>query len=82
MISSPHGIERTGSCATLGNVWSISAGYSASPDGCAWDRAQTPESLAPFLIEETHEVFDALACGDPAKLSEEIGDALYSGSSS
>jgi nucleoside triphosphate diphosphatase len=47
------------------------------PDGCAWDRAQTPESLAPFLIEETHEVFDALACGDPAKLREEIGDALY-----
>lgn len=47
------------------------------PRGCAWDRAQTPESLAPFLIEETHEVFDALACGDPAKLREEIGDALY-----
>lgn len=46
-------------------------------DGCAWDRAQTPETLAPFLIEETHEVFDALACGDPAKLREEIGDALY-----
>lgn len=47
------------------------------PDGCAWDRTQTPESLAPFLIEETHEVFDALACGDPAKLREEVGDALY-----
>ncbi len=47
------------------------------PQGCKWDRAQTPESLAPFLLEETHEVFDALACGDPEKLCEEVGDALY-----
>jgi tetrapyrrole methylase family protein/MazG family protein len=45
--------------------------------GCPWDREQTRESLRPFLVEETHEVLEALDDGDPAKLREELGDLLF-----
>ena len=47
------------------------------PDGCPWDRKQTPESLKPFLVEECYEVIDALDEGDPAKVKEELGDLLF-----
>lgn len=47
------------------------------PDGCAWDRAQTPASLAPHLIEETHEVVAAIESGDSEAVKEEIGDLLF-----
>jgi len=43
---------------------------------CAWDAAQTHESLRPYLIEEAHEVDDALRTGDDPKLREELGDLL------
>jgi MazG family protein len=41
---------------------------------CEWDHAQTHESLRPYLIEEAHEVDDALQTGDDHKLREELGD--------
>lgn len=41
---------------------------------CDWDHAQTHESLRPYLIEEAHEVDEALQVGDDAKLREELGD--------
>jgi tetrapyrrole methylase family protein/MazG family protein len=47
------------------------------PDGCPWDRKQTPESLKPFLIEECYEVIDALDEGSPPKVREELGDLLF-----
>ena len=47
-----------------------------SPDGCPWDRAQTHESLAIHLIEETHEVLDAIDRQDMVDLEEELGDLL------
>jgi MazG family protein len=43
---------------------------------CDWDRAQTHSSLRPYLIEEAHEVDDALRLGDAALLREELGDLL------
>lgn len=43
---------------------------------CPWDREQTHESLAPYLLEETHEVLEALDAGDRAALREELGDLL------
>lgn len=48
-----------------------------APDGCSWDRAQTLSSLSPYLLEETHEVLEALAAGEDARLMEEIGDLLF-----
>jgi tetrapyrrole methylase family protein/MazG family protein len=44
--------------------------------GCEWDRAQTHGSLRQYLVEETHEVVDAIRRGDPALLCEELGDLL------
>lgn len=45
--------------------------------GCPWDRAQTIESIKPFLIEECYEVIEAIENGDPQKIQEELGDLLY-----
>ena len=46
-----------------------------APDGCPWDRAQTPQTLARHLQGELAEVIDAIDDGDDDALSEEIGDA-------
>jgi MazG family protein len=43
---------------------------------CDWDAAQTHESLRPYLIEEAHEVDEALRAADDARLREELGDLL------
>ncbi len=43
---------------------------------CDWDRAQTHNSLRPYLIEETHELDDALRSGDVDAMREELGDVL------
>jgi tetrapyrrole methylase family protein/MazG family protein/ATP diphosphatase len=47
-----------------------------APDGCPWDREQTLESLRPYVIEEAHEVVDAIDAGSPEELREELGDLL------
>jgi len=44
--------------------------------GCPWDLEQTPESLIPHIIEEAYEVVDAIRCGDPVAIAEELGDLL------
>lgn len=46
------------------------------PDGCPWDKEQTPESLKPSLVEETYEVLEALDSENPSDLCEELGDLL------
>jgi tetrapyrrole methylase family protein/MazG family protein len=48
-----------------------------SENGCPWDRAQTRDSLKPYLIEESYEVLEALDENDPEKIKEELGDLLY-----
>lgn len=50
-----------------------------SPEGCPWDREQTLESLTPFVLEEAHEVVDAIERGDMAAVREEIGDHIFEG---
>ncbi|MBI2881087.1 MAG: nucleoside triphosphate pyrophosphohydrolase [Candidatus Tectomicrobia bacterium] len=44
--------------------------------GCPWDREQTHASLKPYLIEETHEVIEAIDRGSFERLREELGDLL------
>jgi MazG family protein len=46
------------------------------PDGCPWDREQTHDSLRRHLLEESYEVYDALAAGATPSLAEELGDLL------
>jgi len=48
-----------------------------SPEGCPWDREQTPRTLRPFLLEETYEALDAIDRGDTAALAGELGDVLF-----
>jgi len=43
---------------------------------CEWDAAQTPESLRPYLIEEAHELDDAIQSGSDDAMREELGDVL------
>ena len=43
---------------------------------CEWDHAQTHDSLRPYLIEEAHELDDALRAGDARQMREELGDVL------
>jgi len=43
---------------------------------CEWDASQTHESLRPYLIEEAHELDDALRAADDAQIREELGDVL------
>jgi ATP diphosphatase len=49
------------------------------PQGCPWDREQTLDSLRAFLLEETHEVLEAIDRGDSAALRGEIGDLIFEG---
>jgi nucleoside triphosphate diphosphatase len=47
------------------------------PDGCPWDREQSLDTLRTFLLEETHEVLDAMADGSSQAHKEELGDLLF-----
>ncbi|MCP9887636.1 nucleoside triphosphate pyrophosphohydrolase [Cyanobium sp. ATX 6A2] len=44
--------------------------------GCPWDLEQTHASLVPYVLEEAHEVADAIRHGDDRHLEEELGDLL------
>lgn len=44
---------------------------------CEWDAAQTHETLRPYLLEEAHELDDAIRTGDDTLLREELGDLLF-----
>ncbi len=45
-----------------------------SPDGCPWDRDQTPETFYKNLIEESYEYIDAYIKKDIEECAEELGD--------
>lgn len=45
-----------------------------SPEGCPWDREQTPESVRANLVEETYECIEAINSGDYPHIREELGD--------
>lgn len=47
-----------------------------APDGCPWDREQSPASLRGDLIEECYECVEAINEGDPAHVREELGDVF------
>ena len=47
------------------------------PGGCPWDREQTLRTLTPYLLEEAHEVIEAIESGDTAHHREELGDLLF-----
>jgi tetrapyrrole methylase family protein / MazG family protein len=46
-------------------------------NGCPWDKEQSHTSLRSFLLEESHELLDALEEGNSQKIREELGDLLH-----
>ena len=64
--------EELGSFDTLLRILA----YLRSPDGCPWDREQTHQSLKRNLLEECHELLEAIDSGEPERLAEELGDIL------
>jgi tetrapyrrole methylase family protein / MazG family protein len=51
-----------------------------APDGCPWDREQNYATLAPMLLEEAYEAFEAVEEareGNPTGLRDELGDLLF-----
>lgn len=48
-----------------------------APDGCPWDQVQDFDSIAPYTLEEAHEVAEAIARRDWASLADELGDLLF-----
>jgi nucleoside triphosphate diphosphatase len=65
----------TGPAALFAEAVSIMARLRA-PGGCPWDREQTFESIQPYTLEETYEVFDAIERQHWQDLCEELGDLL------
>jgi MazG family protein len=76
-LTSAHGARvARRAAAALGGAALVMARL-RSPDGCPWDHEQTHESLEVHLIEEAHEVLDAIDRGATgAELEEELGDLL------
>lgn len=76
-LTAAHGayLARKGA-ASLGTLGLVMARLRSS-DGCPWDQEQTHRSLRTHLLEEAHEVLEAIDAGDlGAALEEELGDLL------
>lgn len=52
-------------------------GTLTGPDGCPWDKEQTPKSLCDYLVEECFELVDAVRRDNPEETAEELGDVLF-----
>lgn len=62
--------------AALGRLMELVARLRA-PDGCPWDRQQTPTSASKYLLEEAFEAVEAVESGPDAHIAEELGDLLF-----
>ena len=74
-----HGSDGTATAAgleALGELIAVVARLRDPQTGCPWDLEQTHASLVPYVIEEAHEVADAIRHGDDGHLEEELGDLL------
>ncbi|MCX5942732.1 MAG: nucleoside triphosphate pyrophosphohydrolase [Cyanobacteria bacterium] len=62
--------------AALADLVAVVARLRDPEAGCPWDLEQTHASLVPYVLEEAHEVADAIRHGDDRHLAEELGDLL------
>jgi XTP/dITP diphosphohydrolase len=70
-MAAPHDAH-----AALSGLIDVVAQLRNPEGGCPWDLEQTHASLVPYVLEEAHEVADAIRHGDDAHLKEELGDLL------
>jgi ATP diphosphatase len=47
------------------------------PNGCPWDKEQTPQTMCDYLIEECFELVEAIRQDDVSEIAEELGDVLF-----
>ena len=48
-----------------------------APDGCPWDREQTPETIKKYILEEAYELIEAVERGGAMDVCEELGDLFF-----
>lgn len=48
-----------------------------SENGCPWDKKQTPETFHPYILEEYHEMVQAITAGASREIADELGDLLF-----
>ncbi len=46
-------------------------------NGCPWDRKQTPQTMHPYILEEYHEMVDAINRGSNSDIVDEFGDLIF-----
>ena len=71
-----EGDQASGDLAALAELVAVVAQLRDPERGCPWDLQQTHSSLVPYLLEEAHELADAIRNGDDRQLAEELGDLL------
>ena len=71
-----RGKDETNDSASLDSLRALVARLRA-PNGCPWDREQRLGDLRAYLLEEAHEVADAIDRADLAELEGELGDLLF-----
>ena len=62
---------------TIDDLLAIMAKLRDPEFGCAWDKAQTYQTIVPYTLEEAYEVADAIERGAIAELKDELGDLLF-----
>ena len=60
----------------ISRLLEIMAALRTPVTGCPWDLEQSSRTIAPYTIEEAHEVVDAIERDDTVDLAEELGDLL------
>jgi MazG family protein len=73
MAKSLGGQMRSMSIERLGDLIETLRGE----NGCPWDKKQTPDSMARYLIEEVYELVDAIVSKNAEDVCEEAGDVLF-----
>jgi nucleoside triphosphate diphosphatase len=48
-----------------------------APEGCPWDKTQTPQTLCDYIIEESFELVDCIRSEDTPGMAEELGDVMF-----
>jgi ATP diphosphatase len=77
-----HKADKSGDCPAMtpsrdiSRLIEIMAALRTPVTGCPWDLEQNFATIAPYTIEEAHEVVDAIDRGDLDDLREELGDLL------
>lgn len=76
MSAVPESTPSAAALPVIQQLLEVVAQLRSPQGGCPWDLAQTPESLIPYVIEEAHEVVDAIRQGDADAIADELGDLL------